>query len=44
MTGLVEKINTFLDRASLVLIVIMVLLVWMQVFMRYLLNFSPFVR
>ena len=42
MTGLVEKINTFLDRASLVLIVIMVLLVWMQVFMRYLLNFSPF--
>jgi TRAP-type C4-dicarboxylate transport system permease small subunit len=42
MTGLVEKINTFLDRASLILIVIMVLLVWMQVFMRYLLNFSPF--
>jgi TRAP-type C4-dicarboxylate transport system permease small subunit len=42
MTGLVEKINTFLDRASLVLIVIMVLLVWTQVFMRYLLNFSPF--
>jgi len=42
MKVLVEKINTFLDRASLVLIVIMVLLVWMQVFMRYLLNFSPF--
>ena len=42
MTGLVAKINTFLDRASLVLIVIMVLLVWAQVFMRYLLNFSPF--
>jgi len=41
MKVLVEKINTFLDRASLVLIVIMVLLVWMQVFMRYLLNFSP---
>ena len=42
MTGLVAKINTFLDRASLVLIAIMVLLVWAQVFMRYLLNFSPF--
>lgn len=42
MTGLVAKINTFLDRASLFLIVIMVLLVWAQVFMRYLLNFSPF--
>ena len=42
MIGLVERINTFLDRASLVLIVIMVFLVWMQVFMRYLLNFSPF--
>ena len=42
MTGLVAKINTFLDRASLVLIVIMVVLVWAQVFMRYLLNFSPF--
>ena len=42
MTGLVAKINTLLDRASLVLIVIMVLLVWAQVFMRYLLNFSPF--
>ena len=42
MNGLVAKINTFLDRVSLFLIVIMVLLVWAQVFMRYLLNFSPF--
>lgn len=42
MVSLVEKINTFLDRASLVLMAVMVVLVWMQVFMRYLLNFSPF--
>jgi TRAP-type C4-dicarboxylate transport system permease small subunit len=42
MSGLLAGINKFLDRASLVLITIMVLLVWAQVFMRYLLNFSPF--
>ena len=42
MKSLVERINKFLDGASLILIVLMVVLVWAQVFMRYLLNFSPF--
>ena len=34
--------NQLLDTASLILISIMVVLVWAQVFMRYVLNFSPF--
>ena len=42
MKNLVDRINTLLDQISIGLIAIMVLLVWAQVFMRYVLNFSPF--
>ena len=42
MKRFVGKMNGLLDTASLILISIMVVLVWAQVFMRYVLNFSPF--
>lgn len=37
-----DRINNALEAASLFLIAIMVILVWMQVFLRYVFNFSPF--
>lgn len=37
-----DRINSVLETASLVFIVLMLTLVWIQVFMRYVLNFSPF--
>ncbi len=37
-----DRINTALEIASLLFIAFMVVLVWTQVFMRYVLNFSPF--
>lgn len=37
-----DRINSALEIASLFFIVLMVILLWIQVFMRYVLNFSPF--
>lgn len=37
-----DRINSALEIASLFFIVLMVILLWMQVFMRYVLNFSLF--
>lgn len=37
-----DRINNALEVGSLFLIAVMVILVWMQVFLRYVFNFSPF--
>lgn len=42
LKNFINKINSILDYTALILIVVMLVLVWMQVFMRYVLNFSPF--